>query len=673
MRFVYPEFLFALTIPVIIHLFNFRKFRKIYFTNVRFLQEIKKDTDSRTRLKHLLVLLSRLLALTFLVFAFAKPFIPGLAETKISETRRVSIFLDNSFSMEAVGTNGKLIDEAKTKAKEIVSAYGSSAQFQLLTNDFEARHQRLYSKEETMIMIDEIAPGSSVKKLSEIVSHQSEALREKDNSPATSFILSDFQKSICDFESLKQDSMIVRNIIPLSAQQNNNLYIDSCYINSPVIQQGRQLELMVMIKNNSEHAAENIPCKLFINGKQKGLNSFSLEAGGILELKIPFTASDTGLQSGQVEIPDYPVTFDDTYYFSFEVAARLPVLCIHGEKENKFIDGVYKSDSLFELKNVEDKKLEFSSFASDRMIILDELKNISSGLGEELKKYMDGGGTLVIFPAVDADLISYNTFLTSVNAGNYGILNSVETKIESLNTLGDLMQNVFEKIPENMDVPLIKKHFTLSAQSKIAGEILISMQNRDAFLTRYKGNKNTLYLFTSPANTEYSAFPKHALFVPVMFRMALLSKPNSASSILQGNDQHIATEIVPTSGETVFHIKKTEGSFDIIPENKSINGKLIFNLHGQVKDAGNYLVWSTKPLAALSFNYDRKESQLDCYRGEELYEKSGLAEMQLLDVSNKSFGASLREAASGKQLWKYCILAALLFLAFEIVLLRLWK
>ncbi|MBL0031994.1 MAG: BatA domain-containing protein [Bacteroidetes bacterium] len=80
MQFIYPEFLFALSvlaIPIIIHLFNFRRFKKIYFTNVRFLKEIKQDTQSKSKLKHLLVLLSRLLALTFLVLAFAQPFIPA--------------------------------------------------------------------------------------------------------------------------------------------------------------------------------------------------------------------------------------------------------------------------------------------------------------------------------------------------------------------------------------------------------------------------------------------------------------------------------------------------------------------------------------------------------------------------------------------------------------------
>ena len=80
MNFLYPAFLFglfSLAVPVIIHLFNFRKYKKVYFTNVRFLKELKQESESKSKLKNYLILASRLLALTCLVLAFAQPFIPA--------------------------------------------------------------------------------------------------------------------------------------------------------------------------------------------------------------------------------------------------------------------------------------------------------------------------------------------------------------------------------------------------------------------------------------------------------------------------------------------------------------------------------------------------------------------------------------------------------------------
>src|SRR6267142_6603856 len=102
MSLVYPSFLWALSalaIPIIIHLFNFRKTTRIYFSNTRFLRQVKEETTQKRRLKQYLVLASRLLFLLFLVLAFAQPFLP--AKEQITSGKDIIIYLDNSFSMSA--------------------------------------------------------------------------------------------------------------------------------------------------------------------------------------------------------------------------------------------------------------------------------------------------------------------------------------------------------------------------------------------------------------------------------------------------------------------------------------------------------------------------------------------------------------------------------------------
>jgi len=105
MEFVNPGFLYgllAISIPVIIHLFNFRRFKKVYFTNVSFIKELKLQTQKQSRLKHLLILIMRILAIAAIVLAFAQPFIP-VSENIINphEKNAVSIYIDNSFSMQS--------------------------------------------------------------------------------------------------------------------------------------------------------------------------------------------------------------------------------------------------------------------------------------------------------------------------------------------------------------------------------------------------------------------------------------------------------------------------------------------------------------------------------------------------------------------------------------------
>src|SRR6056300_494904 len=136
MSFVYPSFLWALgflAVPIIIHLFHFRRYKTIGFTNVKFLKNIQQQSQSVKRLRNLLVLLTRLLAITFLVLAFAKPFVPINQSTSPEDTV-VGIYVDNSFSMEQEGSDGPLIEVAREKARQIVKSYPSTDQFLVFSN-----------------------------------------------------------------------------------------------------------------------------------------------------------------------------------------------------------------------------------------------------------------------------------------------------------------------------------------------------------------------------------------------------------------------------------------------------------------------------------------------------------------------------------------------------------
>src|ERR1700761_60893 len=98
MHFLYSAFLFALVtlaIPVLVHLFNFRRYQKVYFSNVQFLKEIQEQQSSRRNIKERLILACRMLALLFLVFAFAKPYIPGSNAPNAGRQQDISIFIDN--------------------------------------------------------------------------------------------------------------------------------------------------------------------------------------------------------------------------------------------------------------------------------------------------------------------------------------------------------------------------------------------------------------------------------------------------------------------------------------------------------------------------------------------------------------------------------------------------
>jgi hypothetical protein len=685
MQFVYPAFLFALSavaIPIIIHLFNFRKYKRVMFTNVRFLQEIKQDTKSRSQLKHLLILLSRILAVIFLVLAFAQPYLPLAKAAVVRGLRHVSIYIDNSYSMEAVGTSGSLVESAKKKAHDIAMAYNPSDRFQLLTNDFEGRHQRLVNREELLQMIDEVKPSAALRMMSEVVARQSDALKNFSESAAEGrslYLLSDFQKSVTDFDALKPDTIATLNLVPLAAAEVKNLYIDSCWLSQPFVQLNVPNGLNVRIKNISDEAAENIPVKLFINDAQRALGSITVSGNGSTEAKLAFTINTAGWQQATVSMTDYPVTFDDTYYFSFNVKQHLQVLSINEQQPNQYVEALFAGDEYFMLKNAGVNQLDYSAFAANNMIVLNGVKNISSGLAQELKKYLEAGGAVVVFPAADAQMDTYRNFLQSVNANYYTQMNTDEQKVSYIETKHPLFSDVFEKkrVPENLDLPVAKKYYSMSRGTQTREEVLMRLQNGNTFLSSTPVMRGQLYLGAVPLDAEVSNFPKHALFIPVMLRAAMLNGSDISQPLRVGSNDEYALNAQVNTGESVYHLTNPKTKFDLIPELRTTENKTAIAAHDQVKESGNYVLTSGNATAAVvSFNYDRKESDLAVYPESELKpiaEKSGITHVNLLSSSSKELTHTVAEMNEGKKLWKYCIVFSLLFFAAEVMLIRFMK
>jgi len=687
MKLIYPDFLWALScisIPIIIHLFNFRKFKKVFFTNVRFLKEVKEETQSKSRIKHLLVLLCRIAALAMLVLAFAQPYIPMGKSGMVSDKNKIiSVYIDNSFSMDARSNSDNLIEDAKRKAKKIAGIAKQSDRFQLLSNDFEGHHQRIISRDEFLQKIDEIKSSASVKSVSEVLSRQQEALfsPEAGEGEKISYLISDFQKSNTDILAIKSDSALQVHFIPLSPQKRNNLYIDSVWFDSPIVQQNIAQICHVKMVNDADQDIENQAVKLVINGIQKGLASISIKGRQSAESAISFTITETGWQSGEISITDYPVVFDDRYFFSFEVAKNLQVLSMNGEGESSNLNALFGKDAYFSFQNIPLGRIDYSSFSQFQLIILNEIPNISSGLAQELQKFVSNGGSILVFPSAKTDLNSYNSFLHALGANGLGALISSDDKISGLEFDHEIFRDVFEKEKlkkENMDLPLVKKHFAMESAGPNTREVLLSLQSGQAFLTKYESGKGKVYLFAVPLQSDYSNFARHAVFVPILYKMALLSKKTYPLSYALGKNEVIEYDQT-TSGEKVFHLKREKSNFDIIPEHRVDNngGKTILYLHDRILHAGPYsLTNGSAPLAIFSFNYNRKESALACYTIEEIeadIKKSGKLKMDALDLQGKEFKQAIMQISEGIRLWKWCILLALLFLAAEIALIRFWK
>ena len=688
MLFANPIFLIALialSVPVIIHLYNFRRYKKVYFTNVRFIAEIKQESKKRSQLKHLLILLMRILAITCLVIAFAQPFLPSrMQHRNIAGRQSVSVYIDNSFSMEALATNGKLLDIAKSKALEIASAYKPSDLFQLLTTDFEGRHQRFVSSEEFSNLVDEVTISPVFRQTSDVIKRQNDLLTGNQGPNRSAYIISDFQKSSSDLVKLRTDTSVSYFFVPVASEKTNNLFIDSVWFDSPSQQAGQAVKLKVKIRNSSPEMLEKIPVRLLVNKTQKAVSSFSIDANGETIVVLPYTNNDHGIQYGTLEITDYPVIWDDKFYFSYPVSHTIPVLCINGGKSNHFLDALFENDSTVLLKNVPFSQLDYSSFSRFPLIILNGLEELSSGLSEELKKFIKQGGNLLVFPASRFNFGSYNLFLGALGQPGYSGIDTTRQMISELNAQSEIFTNVFEKnfsgrliLPENMDMPVVYKHYIIRETTKSGIEDILKMQNGEHFLMVSGIDKGKLFLCSVPLDDAWSNFPKHTLFVPSIYRIAILSEalPSLYQYVGSNDPIEILNDSIPA--KEVYKIRKLDSNFEFIPETQSTGGNLKLFPHGQVKDAGFYFISEgSEVLQGLAFNYNRQESELACYSVDEIQnglKQSGIKYFAVMQAKKIPITKQIHEMSQGAPLWKIFIFLTLLFIAGEIALIRLIK
>jgi hypothetical protein len=686
MHFVNPFFLIALAalaIPILIHLFNFRRYKKVFFTNVHFLQEIQQETKKQSQLRQLLILLARLLAVASLVIAFAQPYLPASdMQKRITGQRAVSLYLDNSFSMEAVATEGKLIEVAKTKALEVASAYSQSDLFQLLTNDFEGRHQRFVSLEEFRKLVDEVQVSASTRSLTEVISRQNDLLGEVRKMNRDAYLVSDFQKNTAGLSSSLPDKDISWFLVPLRAEKQDNLYIDSVWFLSPVHQPAQTASLRVRIRNASGESLEKIPVKLSINSVQKALSSFSVAANSSMEITMPFTENVSGIQNGQVEIVDYPIVYDDKFYFSYPVLPSIPVLSINEKEGNTYLNALFQSDTSIRFTNSQVRQLDYGNLFANALLILNSPDDISSGLAQELNRYVRAGGNLVVFPPLSGKTESYSALLKLFSLPGYGALDTARQRLAGISVESDIYTDVFEKnsngkviLPENIDLPMVYKYYRLQQETKSGGEVLLKLQNGFPFLCSSPVDMGKVYLFASPADETWTVFPKHMMFVPTLFKIALLSNPSHPLYFISGENSTIEIPADSISEANLYKLKKLDSGYEIIPEIRKLGTSISLITHGQIKDAGFYTIGrGNKTVAGLAFNFNRKESDLSCFTSAELgaqISRLPAKDMRILQDKTSSLSREIHQIKQGTPLWKLFILLALVFIACEIALIRL--
>lgn len=662
--------LIAVGIPIAIHLFNLRRYRVIYFSNVDQLQELQQETRKQSRLRELLILAARVLAVVFLVLAFAQPVIPHKNSVLTKGEKAVSVYVDNSFSMENADGEETMLDLAVRKAREIASAYGPDDQYQLLTNDMAGSQFRWLSKEEFLAALEAVAVSPASPMLSSVAQRQQDFLRTMPGADKMAYLISDFQQSSADFAAFPHDSTIHSALVPLVARQTDNLYLDTLMLNAPAYYPGNTATVTVRLRNVGTTRLEDVPLRLYVNGKERTMTTATLEPGGDASAVMSFAVDQVGQLNGSVVATDFPVCFDDTLFFSINVRERIRVLEVDGAEPNSALRKLFANDSSVDFRSLSIKSLDYSLLDGQNMIVLNEVGDLPSGLVQTLLDFAEMGGSLVVVPSDKGDLSGLNALLSAFHAPTLKPYKGTKAKVGKVNFDNALFRNVFDSKVDNMETPSVEGYCPFESTGGTVCESLMRFVSGSDYLAVTQIGAGKLYLFAAPLRGESTDFVHQALFVPTLFNMALFTLPAGAPYALLGADEPV---MLSMAAAEVCHLRNEEGTVDFIPDIRRMNGRSHLFVHSDPRTAGFYTLTSNQDREGLAFNYSRRESVMEFYAPAELrrlLKDNGMDCIEVASNQQKSMEDYIRAQHDGTPLWRWCLLLALLFLGSEIALIR---
>ena len=642
MHFKHPEilyFLFLLIVPILVHLFQLRRFKTSYFTNVKFLKELAVQTRKSSKIKKRLLLATRLLLLACVILAFAQPYFEAKDSKKASN--EMYIILDNSFSMQAKGKKGELLKRA---VQELLENTPENTQFSLLTNTENFWNTDIKSSKSALQNLKYSAtPFELSSIMAKVKAHKS--AHKKDIVIITDAV-GLAEKDIKNIDSEEKPYFIIPE-----AEQKNNVAIDSVFIN-------QTLENFYEIGINlSAYGDDFKPISMALYNQNK------LIAKTIINFdknkkEINFTIPKEAFH-GYVTIDDNGLTYDNKLYFSISKAKKTNIISIGEPEKSNFLSRIYTAAE-FNYHNYTISSLDYNSLEEQNTIILNELVEVPQALQTTLKAFVAKGGNLAVIPSEKTSVSNLNSFLGNFGKIQFRNLENKSKLITKINFDHPLFSGVFENKITNFQYPKTNNSFGISTSYPA----VLSYEDQSVFVTEIQNPVSGITVFSAPINAENSNFQQSPLIVPLFYKMGQNNQKTGVNALTIGNNQPYFVDVLLTK-DAILEVKGNEDSF--IPIQQILNNKVKLTFNDFPETAGNYTVFDRKEsIENLSFNYKRSESDLSQVN------TNAVSDFKTADTISTIFN-TLQTERTDSQIWKWFVIFALLFLALEMAIIKFVK
>ena len=666
MKYQNPEILYALIailVPIIIHLLNLRKHKNIYFSSIRFLKKISEEKKQKLKLKNILILISRILAITFLVLTFAQPYI---SLSNKNDQENILIYVDNSFSMNGETKFGRALNIAKEKAK-IIAKDNSDKNLYLITNNFSAKNKNKFTAKDFVNEINKIESSYQRKNFSEILSFTS-FIKEKKKI----YFISDLQKSSFDIQNIKYiDSSLDLSIVPVE-HKTNNISIDSVWLMNPTNKSSDNIALHAKITNYSDIQVSEKVVFLYINEKQKSQQFINLKSGETKTISFEVDQKSSISVSGYININDSPITYDNKCYFSLNQNKKTKILCINNVNNNKYINAIFSQDStLFNYYATNINNLNYNTISKYDLVIINEINSFPNALVRILKDKINSFN-YVIIPPNDVEIENFNNSLYKLELNTISSINKNKYEINKLDDEHPIFKNVFDNKLENIIYPYSNIH--LVKNKKYPTTNILYLENGDPFLSIYKKDNKFIYMFNSTLDNKQNNLTQHSIFVPLLMNIGSQSLSNQKVYYLLENTTFFKSKYNNSKNEI---LNLTNGNSEYIVESKNIEGEIHYKIKNILTKNGVYSLRNkSKIVDKIAFNFNNKESDIKLTSRNEInnWKKKYNLNLEIIDKNMSNFKKYINNTNNNtKEYWILTLILSLIFFALEIFLIKYLK
>jgi hypothetical protein len=683
MTFLNPIFLWAslaVLIPIIVHLFNFRRPKRIAFSDISLVKEVKKSVVKRMRLRQWLLLAARILAILALVAVFANPvWKKDNTPTRVGSSS-VAVVLDNSYSMKGGNDKGEYWVQAQEFAREIIEAHSRNDEFLVMASDEPRLHFSFGEQQAAVKEIRKLEIAQNTRPLADIVAVAKDIFSNASNARRSLYFISDFQKSTVLPDSLltlKLPEGVDIHLVPLSNRALKNAYIADHAITTQIVEKDKPVTLKMTLVNDSPEPLKNVGLRVVTNGEDRPVATEDLEPGERAEVDVNLLPKTPGWQSGYIQIDDRPIEFDNKRYFSYYVPFREKMLIVE-EKPNPKLRLMFGGEVVdqFEVKFVSSREIATEQLSDYKSIMLVGLNDISTGLQEKLTAHLKDGRSILFFPGEEMNVNAVNPFFQAMNLGQFGRL--VKNETGQVASGVDLEHPVFEgvfakKTPgRKFDAPIAYQYYEYRPVNSVVQNVILRINESTPILVESRPENGLFYTFAmNPAESWTDLTIKTsglALMVQLARMMNQTQRVEAVMDLGATGILHIKTE-----GQDVIQMRNTEEE-ESTPEQYAQSGAVVVKFDKLKLQEGNYdLTQAGTILEKISFNVPDGESQLAAWSAQEIRDllaKTGNEKIMVSEAVRGSFGEEIKSRNEGVALWKYFLIAALAFLLAEFLILR---